>query len=340
MLVLGIETSCDECSASVVEDGKKIISNVITTQIDFHKEYYGVVPEIASRLHTEWITSVVKKSLDEAELKIGDIDAFAVTSRPGLIGSLMVGLAYAKGLAYVTGKPFVAVDHIKAHIYAAHLAFDIPYPYLGLIVSGGHTLIVRMDDYDTMKILGTTIDDACGEAFDKVAKFYDMGYPGGVVIDRLSSEGDPKAFCFPKPNLHKTGNPYDVSYSGLKTAVINQIDQFNEKRSPKTNENIAASFQKTAIDILVSRLRKASKAEDLTTIVAGGGVSANSYLRKAVGELKGIESFFPPLKLCTDNGAMIAGLGYHYLKNGSRSGWDENVLSRVVSKVQKIKRNV
>ena len=332
MLVLGIETSCDECSASVVEDGKHIKSNVISTQIEFHKEYYGVVPEIASRLHTEWITSVVKKSLDNAGITISDIDAFAVTNRPGLIGSLMVGMAYVKGLAYTLNKPYIAVDHIKAHIYAAHMAFDIEYPYLGLIVSGGHTLIVRMDGYDNMKLLGTTIDDACGEAFDKVAKHYDMGYPGGVVIDRISSSGDPKAFCFPKPNLKKAAHPYDVSYSGLKTAVINQIDQFNPKRSPLTPENIAAAFQRTAIDILISRIKKAAATEGLATLVAGGGVSANSYLRKAAGELKGLRSFFPPMNLCTDNGAMIAGLGYHFLKDGFHSGWNENVSSRVVSR--------
>lgn len=189
MKILGIESSCDECSASVVEDGKVILSNIIATQIDFHREYNGVVPEIASRLHTEWITSVVKKALEESSLDLNSIDGIAVTNRPGLVGSLLVGVSFAKGLALALDKPIIGIDHIRAHLYAPHLEYDIKYPYLGLLVSGGHTLISKVDSFDDITVLGTTIDDACGEAFDKVAKHYKLGYPGGVAVDELSKKG-------------------------------------------------------------------------------------------------------------------------------------------------------
>lgn len=330
MKILGIETSCDECSVSIVEDGKKILSNVVATQIELHKPWYGVVPEIASRLHTEWISPVTDKALNEAGLKLSDIDGIAVTSMPGLIGSLMVGLSYAKGLSWAAGIPLIQINHIEAHLYAPHLEFDIQYPYLGLIVSGGHTLLCHVTDYNKMEVLGTTIDDACGEAFDKVAKYYDLGYPGGVAIDKLSSKGNPLAFRFPKPNLYKGDHKYDFSYSGLKTAVINQIEQFIvDEKTDKSVENIAASFQKTAIDMLINKTKKLIEDSGIKRVVAGGGVSANSYFRKALSELKGIESYFPSLKLCTDNGAMIAGLGYHHLKAGDRSPLNGSVFSRV-----------
>jgi N6-L-threonylcarbamoyladenine synthase len=253
MLVLGIESSCDECSVAVVENGKKILSNVIATQIELHKPFYGVVPEIASRLHTEWIYPVVEESLLKAGIKREELDGIAVTNRPGLVGSLLVGLSFAKGMSWSLGIPYIGVDHIRAHLYAPHLEHDIEYPYLGLLVSGGHTLISRVNSFDEVEVMGTTIDDACGEAFDKVAKFYNFGYPGGVIIDKMAEKGDHRAFRFPKPNLHKGDHTYDVSYSGLKTAVINQLDQFHNTDYEKTPENIAASFQKTAIDILMKR---------------------------------------------------------------------------------------
>ncbi|MBN2441372.1 MAG: tRNA (adenosine(37)-N6)-threonylcarbamoyltransferase complex transferase subunit TsaD [Spirochaetales bacterium] len=329
MKVLGIESSCDECSAAVVEDGKKILSNVIASQIEIHKPYYGVVPEIASRKHTEWIAPVVKEAIAQSGIKKNEIDGIAVTYRPGLIGSLLVGLSFAKGLALSLSLPFVGVDHMLAHLYAPHLEHDITYPYLGLIISGGHTIIAKVEDFQTFTVLGTTIDDACGEAFDKVAKYYDLGYPGGVAIDRLAAKGNPEAFRFPKPKLHKGDHSYDVSYSGLKTAVVNQLDLFHNKKFEKTRENIAASFQKTAIDMIVQRVLKAAKDTGITKIVAGGGVSANSYLRKRLGDEPDITAIFPSLKLCTDNAAMIAGIGFHLLVSGQTSSYNLAAAARV-----------
>jgi N6-L-threonylcarbamoyladenine synthase len=335
MKILGIESSCDETAAAVVENGRTIISNVVATQIPFHTMYNGVVPEIASRKHTEWILPVVKQALSEANLTIDQIDGIAATNRPGLMGSLLVGLTFGKTLAWATGKPFIAVNHMLGHMYASHLSQDIPYPYLGLLVSGGHSIICKVSDFDDIEVLGTTIDDAVGEAFDKVAKFYNLGYPGGVAIDRLAKNGNPKAAHFPLPFIDKQdragGNQhrYDVSYSGLKTAAINQIDQFWNPDFEKTPENIAAAFQETAVKILLSRLLRAVEDTGLTTVVAGGGVAANSRLRAILAEQKGLTCVFPPLKLCTDNGAMIAGVGYQYLKRGETSPWDVNASARV-----------
>ncbi|MGA2973923.1 MAG: tRNA (adenosine(37)-N6)-threonylcarbamoyltransferase complex transferase subunit TsaD [Spirochaetia bacterium] len=329
MKVLGIESSCDECSAAVVEDGRRVLSNVILSQVDFHKPYYGVVPEIASRKHIEWIRPVVVDGLAQADTKPEEIDVIAVTFRPGLIGSLLVGLSFAKGLAWALGRPLVGVDHILAHLYASHLERDIPYPYLGVLVSGGHTIIARVERYDRIEVLGTTIDDACGEAFDKVAKFYDIGFPGGVAIDRLAKSGDPRAFHFPKPSLHKGEAYYDVSYSGLKTAVIHQSEQFWNGKSEKSLANIAASFQKAAIDILVDRALAASSDTGLRRIVVAGGVAANSYLRDRMASEQGIEVIFPSLQLCTDNAAMVAGFGYHAFVDGKVSDFSLNAEARV-----------
>ncbi len=329
MRILGIESSCDECSAAVVEDGRRIQSNIVLSQVDFHKPYYGVVPEIASRKHIEWIRPVVIEALEKAETAMADIDAVAVTFRPGLIGSLLVGLSFAKGLAWALGKPLVGVDHILAHLYAPHLERDIDYPYLGLLVSGGHTIIARVERHDRIQVLGTTIDDAVGEAFDKVAKYYDIGFPGGVAIDRLSATGDPRAFRFPRPSLHKGEAVYDVSYSGLKTAVIHQSEQFWNGKSEKSLANIAASFQKAAIDILVDRTLAAAADTGLRRIVAGGGVAANSYLRARMASEKGVEVIFPSLRLCTDNAAMVAGLGYQAFAEGKVSDFSLNAEARV-----------
>jgi N6-L-threonylcarbamoyladenine synthase len=329
MIVLGVESSCDECAAAVVEDGRRILSNVVATQEEFHRPYYGVVPEIASRRHIETIAPVVGGALQEAGLAAAAVDALAVTYRPGLIGSLLVGLSFVKGLALALDKPFVGVDHVLAHLYAPHLEYEIDYPYLGLLASGGHTLIARVEGFDRIQVLGTTIDDACGEAFDKVAKFYDLGFPGGVAIDRLAREGSPEAFRFPWPSLHKGDHPFDVSYSGLKTAVVNQLDQFWNPKYPKSPANIAAAFQKAAVDILVDRLLKAARHTGLGTIVAGGGVAANSYLRRRLTEQPNLRVIFPSLKLCTDNAAMIAGLGYQLLAAGRRDGLELNAEARV-----------
>ena len=329
MKVLGIESSCDECSASVVEDGRTVLSNIVLSQVDFHRPYYGVVPEIASRKHVEWIRAVVEDSLKEAGVTEKDIDAVAVTFRPGLIGSLLVGLSYAKGLAWALRVPLVGVDHILAHLYAPHLERDIPYPYLGLLVSGGHTIIARVDQYDRIEVLGTTIDDAVGEAFDKVAKFYDLGFPGGVAIDRLAKTGNPRAFRFPRPSLHKGEAYYDVSYSGLKTAAIHQSEQFWDGKSERSLANLAASFQRAAIDLLVDRALAAAMDNGLRRVVAGGGVAANSYLRQRFAAETDVEVIFPSLKLCTDNAAMVAGFGYHALADGKASDFSLNAEARV-----------
>ncbi len=329
MIILGIESSCDETAAAVVADGRRILSNVVATQIPFHQMYNGVVPEIASRKHTEWILPVVRQALSEAGCGMEGIDGIAVTSRPGLMGALLVGLTFAKTLARATGKPFIAVNHMLAHLYASHLSADIPYPYIGLLVSGGHSIICRVSGFDQIEVMGTTMDDAVGEAFDKVAKFYNFGYPGGAVIDRLAKNGNPLAARFPMPTLNKGDHLYDVSYSGLKTAVINQIDQFWNPAFEKTPENIAAAFQDAAVKTLLTRLLRAVDDTGLTTIVAGGGVAANSRLRELLAERKELTCIFPPLNLCTDNGAMIAGLGYQYLSRGERSPWSENASARV-----------
>ncbi len=329
MIVLGVETSCDECAASVVENGTRILSEVVASQIEDHRPFYGVVPEIASRRHIETISRVVEQVLEEAKMKATEVDGLAVTYQPGLIGSLLVGLSFTKGLAFALEKPLVGVDHILAHLYAPHLETDISYPYIVLLVSGVHTLIARVEDFDTMRVLGTTIDDACGEAFDKVAKHYDMGFPGGAAIDRLSQNGSSQAFRFPWPSLHKGHHPFDLSYSGLKTAVVNQLDQFWNRDFEKSKENIAASFQGTAIDILVDRTVKAAGHTGLNRIVVGGGVAANSYLRKQLSGQPDLEVNFPSLRLCTDNAAMVAGLGYHMLRKGQRSELSLNACARV-----------
>ncbi|MDR1972542.1 MAG: tRNA (adenosine(37)-N6)-threonylcarbamoyltransferase complex transferase subunit TsaD [Treponema sp.] len=365
MRVLGIESSCDECAASVVEDGRWVLSNVVATQIPFHAVFDGVVPEIASRKHTEWIYGVVKEALDRAGLGPADLDGVAAVSRPGLLGSLLVGLSFAKGFAWARGLPFIAVNHMLAHLYASRLE-DLPalqhtqgsgpagepeipagaspapgYPFLGLLVSGGHSIICRVDDFDDITVLGATIDDAVGEAFDKVSKFYGFGYPGGAAIDKLAQAGNPDAFRFPLPNLHKGQHPYDMSYSGLKTAVINQLDRFRSRggRAPGGNgegADIAASFQKTAIEILLRSLLRAVHDTGLNTIVAGGGVAANSYLRARLAGLGAspeaggsLRCVFPPARLCGDNGAMVAGIGCRYLERGETSPFTVSASARV-----------
>jgi N6-L-threonylcarbamoyladenine synthase len=347
MKVLGIESSCDECAAAVVEDGGKILSNIVCTQT-VHAAYEGVVPELASRAHTEWIYGVVKEALDSAGLGPGGIDGVAVTSRPGLLGSLLVGLSFAKAFAWARNLPFIAVNHILAHLYASRLERrgepDNPapaYPFLGLLVSGGHSLICRVEDFDTITVLGATIDDAVGEAFDKVSKHYGFGYPGGAAIDRLARTGDPEAFQFPLPNLRKGRHPYDMSYSGLKTAVINQLEQFRRPspggRPPEPGDSpgkdrgadIAASFQRAAVEILLRGLFRATSDTGLGVIVAGGGVAANSCLRERLAARQDLRCIFPPPELCGDNGAMVAGIGYQYLVRGERSPLTVGASARV-----------
>lgn len=316
MFVLGIESSCDECSAAIVEDGKKILSNIVATQIPLHAQYQGVVPEIASRAHTQWISGVVREAFDTAGIKPERIDAVAATFQPGLIGSLAVGLSFAKAMAFALNKPFKGINHMLAHLYAPQLEAEIPYPFIGLLVSGGHSIICQADSFDSIRVMGTTIDDAVGEAFDKIAKYYGFGYPGGQVIDQLAEKGDPAAFKFPMPSLHKGDHRYDVSYSGLKTAVIHHLDEYRKGNAEATPENIAASFRKAAIDILLSRLLLAVEDSSIRRIVAGGGVAANSYLRASLARRSDLDIYFPSLSLCGDNGAMVAGIAYQYLARG------------------------
>jgi len=348
MLVLGVESSCDECAASVVEDGEIIHSDVVATQIPFHAKYQGVVPEIASRKHSEWVYGVVDQALKEAGCAPSDIDGVAATSRPGLIGSLLVGLCFAKGFAWAVDKPFVGVNHILAHLYASRLRpspalaaagapaakgacgeMPFDYPFIGLLVSGGHSIICRADDFDRLEVIGTTIDDAVGEAFDKVAKHYGFGYPGGAAIDKLAQAGDDRAFAFPVPKLDKGEHRYDLSYSGLKTAAVRQLEMFKRPGAEATAENIAASFQKAAVDLLLSRLYRVVEDTGIKKVVAGGGVAANSYLRASLAERGDIDVRFPPLRLCGDNGAMVAGIGCKYLERGEASGLDAGVSARV-----------
>ncbi|MBL7005461.1 MAG: tRNA (adenosine(37)-N6)-threonylcarbamoyltransferase complex transferase subunit TsaD [Spirochaetia bacterium] len=332
MVVLGIETSCDECAAAIVVDGKTILSNIIASQIEIHQPFQGVVPELASRLHTEWISKVVDEAVTEAEIQLHQIDGIAVTNRPGLSGSLLVGLNYAKGLSASLGKPFIGIDHVRAHLYAPHLENEFEYPYLGLLLSGGHTIICIVKGFNEIDVLGTTIDDAIGEAFDKVSKYYNLGYPGGAAIDKLAQKGNPDAFKFPNPRLKTIYKKYDVSYSGLKTAVINQLDKFWNGKDEKNFENIAASFQKAAISLFMKRVNMALQDTGLTRVAVGGGVAANSLFRDSLtkkAQKEGVDVYFPSHQLCTDNGAMIAGLGYHYLKEGEYSDYSLTVSARV-----------
>ncbi len=312
MLVLGIDTSCDDTSVAVVEDGTKILSNIVSSQDVIHKKYGGVVPELASRRHLEIINFVVEKALKEAGIKLNALDCIAVTRGPGLIGALLIGMMTAKSLAYVHDLPLVGVNHLEAHIYANFLEFSsLKPPFVSLVISGGHTDLIYFHDFDQYKILGRTRDDAVGEAFDKVAKFLNLGYPGGPVIDRLSREGDAKKIRFPRPFL---GKSFDFSFSGLKTAVVNYVVSRKENNSAA---DIVAGFQQSVIEVLTAKAINAAKEMKVGKIVLGGGVSANSALRKYLkiqAKKNRIKVYFPALCLCTDNAAMIACLGYYKMK--------------------------
>lgn len=309
MLILGVETSCDECSIAVVSGGRNIISNVIYSQSE-HELYGGVVPEIASREHVFVIRDIFSKAISKAGIDTNEIDGIAVSQTPGLVGSLIVGYSFASSLSMALKKPFVGINHIHAHIYATHLENNLEYPYISLLLSGGHTLICNVKNYNNIEILGSTVDDSCGEAFDKVAKHYGLGYPGGPKIDKLAKSGDMFSYNFPHPRV----DGYDVSYSGLKNAVINQTDKFYVS-GKKTKEDIVASMQRVAIDTALSKLYKAMKDYGYNNASIGGGVGANSYLREQVLKSQ-YNILLPSLELCTDNGAMIAGLGYHYIRDG------------------------
>jgi N6-L-threonylcarbamoyladenine synthase len=309
-LILGIETSCDETAAAVVEDGRTVWSSVVSSQVDLHARFGGVVPEVASRAHVELITPVIAEALVEAGIELRDLDAVAACHGPGLAGALLVGVAAAKGIALATDLPYVGVNHLEAHLHAAWLEDpDLALPLAVLVVSGGHTMTVVMEDHGRYHVVGQTVDDAAGEAFDKVARHLGLGYPGGPAIDRLAREGDPTAVRFPRA---MPGEP-DFSFAGLKTAVVNHT-----RRAPDTPlADVAASFQEAVVDQLVAKLQAAADAADAPTLALGGGVAANSRLRAKVAEAAaaaGRAVFLPPPALCTDNGAMIAATAWWRLR--------------------------
>ncbi len=332
MIIFGIESSCDECSLALVENGKKLIHVVTHSQYKEHSQYKGVVPELASRLHTKYILPLFNKLLLESGCDKSKIDAIAVTTRPGLSGSLLVGLSFAKALSLALQVPFVSIDHIEAHFYSAHISVDsnasnISYPYIGVVISGGHTVIAIVNDFNKIEIKGTTIDDSCGEAFDKVARELGLGYLGGKEIDCLADEGSDCAASFPI----YSSKDYAVSYSGLKTAVIHHRKKYWNNAYPLENKHIAAAFRKAAIDMIIDRITRLISETGLVNIVFGGGVSCNKYLRRKMrsfSEENSVRTHFPPVWLCVDNAAMIAGLGYQYLSKGIKSDLTVGVQSR------------
>jgi tRNA N6-adenosine threonylcarbamoyltransferase len=321
--ILGIETSCDETAAAVVDRATQVRSSVVASQIDRHARYGGVVPEIASRAHVEMLTPVVAQALVEAGVADDEIDAVAATVGPGLVGSLLVGVSAAKALALVWDVPFVAVNHLEGHLYASFLEEpDLDLPLVVLLVSGGHTLLVHMEDHGRYRLLGSTIDDAAGEAFDKVARFLGLGYPGGPLIDKLSAEGDAHAIAFPRGMIDRTGDDrHDFSFSGLKTAVINHVRHHPDV----STADVAASFQDAVVDVLVTKARRAAREVGAKGLCLGGGVAANSALRErfaAACAEDGIRSFLPSRAMCTDNAAMIAAAGWWRLRTDGPSPLD------------------
>ena len=334
-LILGIETSCDETAAAVVADGRDIRSSVVASQVDLHRKFGGVVPEIASRAHIEWLNDTIAQAMNEAGVDGKDVDAIAVSHTPGLIGCLLIGVTAAKALSWAWGKPLVGVDHIHAHLAAVTMTLPRPpWPAVGLVVSGGHTALYRVDDFDRIELLGCTTDDAAGEAFDKVSSILQRGYPGGPAIQQAAETGDPKAVQFPRTLLARQS--LDFSFSGIKTAVLYHVHGPGktsgglEGRDEQDIADIAASFQAAVVDVLVAKTLRAVEQTGLTTVVVGGGVTANARLRHQLPDAcaqAGIEMHLPPLSLCTDNAAMIAGLGYHRFERGHTSGLELEALA-------------
>lgn len=318
ILILGIESSCDETAAAVIKNGREVLSNIINTQIEIHKQYGGVVPEVASRRHIETIDAVIDEALKKANVTFDDIDAIAVTYGPGLVGALLVGVSAAKALAFALNKPLIAVHHIKGHIMANFVAHrEMEPPFVCLVASGGHSHIVEVKDYMHFEILGRTHDDAAGEAFDKVARVLGLGYPGGPLIDKLAKKGNPEAVKFPRVRMDK--NSLDFSFSGVKTAVINYLHKLEQNGETYNKADIAASFQDAVTDVLCEHTIEAAQKNNNKTIALAGGVAANSALREKMMRLakeKGINVLYPEPALCTDNAVMIACAGYYgYLEN-------------------------
>lgn len=328
VLILAIESSCDETAAAVVKNGREVLSNVINTQIAIHTEYGGVVPEIASRKHIENINPVIKKALTDAGVTLDDIDAIGVTYGPGLVGALLVGVAEAKAIAFAKNKPLVGVHHIEGHISANYVENkELKPPFVALVVSGGHTHLVKVNDYGEYEIIGRTRDDAAGEAFDKVARAIGLGYPGGPKIDKLAKEGNPEAIEFPR--AHVDDAPYDFSFSGIKSAVLNYINSANMQGKEINRADVAASFQKAVVDALVSRAVKLAKECGMDKLAIAGGVASNSALRAAVQEecaKNNIRFYSPSPVLCTDNAAMIGAAAYYEYIKGVRHGYDLNAV--------------
>ncbi|QQT91220.1 tRNA (adenosine(37)-N6)-threonylcarbamoyltransferase complex transferase subunit TsaD [Peptoniphilus harei] len=318
MKVLAVESSCDETSVAVVEDGRKVYSNVIASQIDTHKKFGGVVPEIASRQHVEAINTVLKEGLDEAGVDLKDIDIIAATKGPGLIGALLVGLSAGKTLALATNKPFVGVNHIVGHVCANYISFkDLEPPFIGLIISGGHTYLIEVKDYVDFTLHGRTVDDAVGEAFDKVARSMGIGYPGGPIVDKLAKEGK-ETIDFPRVMIKEDN--YNFSFSGLKTAVLNYLNSTKLRGEEIVIEDVCKSFQEAVVDVLLEKSFRLAREKNMDKIVLCGGVSANSRIRKAFeeeGDKENIKIFYPDLKLCTDNAAMIASAAYYEYMAGN-----------------------
>jgi N6-L-threonylcarbamoyladenine synthase len=327
--ILGIETSCDETSAAIVRDGRHILSNVTATQYEFHREYAGVVPEIASRRHHEVINYVVEEALRRAGRTFADIDAVAVTAYPGLIGSLLIGVLVAKTMSFTLGIPLIGIDHIEAHLYSVHFSNKVVYPLAGLIVSGGHTLAVVSSSIGHYEIIGSTLDDAVGEAFDKVSKHLNLGYPGGPAIEQAARAGSEDAFSFPRVLLNRQEDRYNFSYSGLKNAVINQRERFLNKGYEDTPDHVAASFQAAATDVLLIKARWMSEELGINRIALAGGVSNNTRLRTLFSREEGLITYLPEKPLTQDNGAMIAGLAYHKYLQGEISDLDLEPRSRI-----------
>jgi N6-L-threonylcarbamoyladenine synthase len=328
MLLLTIESSCDETAVAVVRGGREILSNLIVSQIDIHARFGGVVPELASRQHLQAICPLVDASLEEAGVSLEQIEGIAVTRGPGLIGALLVGVSYAKALAFTLKIPLVGVHHIEGHILAIHLEQEVAFPYLALAVSGGHTHLFRVNGIGDYALLGRTIDDAAGEAFDKVAKMLGLPYPGGPVIDRLAPKGDASCVRFPRPMLKKPN--FDFSFSGMKTSVLTYIESLSGDLTDQRVADISAAFQEAAIDVLLQKTLRAAQDQSLSRIVVAGGVACNSGLRRefqSAGASKQLDVYFPSPLLCSDNAAMLAVAADHYLQRGARSAADLNAVS-------------
>lgn len=331
MKILAIETSCDETASAVVEDGRHIISSVVATQVEEHKLYGGVVPEIASRRHIESIAGVTKKALDDANCNLKDIDAIAVTYAPGLIGALLVGVNFAKGLSMGSSIPLVPVHHLRSHIASNYLTNqNLKPPFLCLVVSGGHSHIIEVMDYTKLRVVGKTRDDAAGEAFDKAARAMGLSYPGGIELDKIANNGNPNAFMFPRPKV--CGSKYDFSFSGLKTSVINHIHNCEQRGEQLCIEDISASFREAVVSCLVNNFINAAKDLNYNKLVIAGGVSANSLLRsRLLDESKkhGFELFMPDIKLCGDNAAMVGSQGYYEFLDKNIAGFDLNACANM-----------